>query len=124
MGIYDGTKFKSLYKQQSGFTDIEYYNILKNAKNSFKACLRVCVITQFSKLVIYEHAVFIICPILVAWNTMGSDEGSVCKCGHKQSQHWTVSRLYKYQTPCSVARCNCLSFIDSKEGKGDGSGRG
>ncbi len=26
---------------------------------------------------------------------MGSDEGSVCTCGHKQTHHWTVSRLYR-----------------------------
>jgi S-sulfo-L-cysteine synthase (O-acetyl-L-serine-dependent) len=32
----DGTKFKSLYDQQGVFTDVEYYNILKNAKNLSK----------------------------------------------------------------------------------------
>jgi S-sulfo-L-cysteine synthase (O-acetyl-L-serine-dependent) len=32
----DGTKFKSLYEQQGVFTDGEYYNILKNAKNLSK----------------------------------------------------------------------------------------
>jgi cysteine synthase B len=35
VGIFadDGTKFKSLYDQQGVFTDTEYYNVLKNAKN-------------------------------------------------------------------------------------------
>jgi S-sulfo-L-cysteine synthase (O-acetyl-L-serine-dependent) len=35
VGIFadDGTKFKSLYDQQSVFTDTEYYDVLKNAKN-------------------------------------------------------------------------------------------
>lgn len=35
VGIFadDGTKFKSLYDQQNVFTDTEYSNILKNAKN-------------------------------------------------------------------------------------------
>ncbi len=35
VGIFadDGTKFKSLYDHQGVFTDTEYYNILKNAKN-------------------------------------------------------------------------------------------
>ncbi|MRN39909.1 MAG: pyridoxal-phosphate dependent enzyme [Nitrosopumilales archaeon] len=38
VGIFadDGTKFKSLYDQQGVFTDMEYYNILKNAKNLSK----------------------------------------------------------------------------------------
>ncbi|MGB6673482.1 MAG: PLP-dependent cysteine synthase family protein [Candidatus Nitrosopolaris sp.] len=38
VGIFadDGTKFKSLYDQQGVFTDTEYYNILKNAKNRSK----------------------------------------------------------------------------------------
>lgn len=38
VGIFadDGTKFKSLYGQQGVFTDTEYYNILKNAKNLSK----------------------------------------------------------------------------------------
>jgi len=38
VGIFadDGTKFKSLYDQQGVFTDTEYYNILKNAKNLSK----------------------------------------------------------------------------------------
>jgi S-sulfo-L-cysteine synthase (O-acetyl-L-serine-dependent) len=38
VGIFadDGTKFKSLYAQQGVFTDTEYYNILKNAKNLSK----------------------------------------------------------------------------------------
>ena len=38
VGIFadDGTKFKSLYDQQGIFTDTEYYNILKNAKNLSK----------------------------------------------------------------------------------------
>jgi len=35
VGIFadDGTKFKSLYHQQGVFTDTEYYDVLKNAKN-------------------------------------------------------------------------------------------
>lgn len=35
VGIFadDGTKFKSLYDQQGVFTDTEYYDVLKNAKN-------------------------------------------------------------------------------------------
>lgn len=35
VGIFadDGTKFKSLYNQQGVFTDTEYYDALKNAKN-------------------------------------------------------------------------------------------
>jgi cysteine synthase B len=38
VGIFadDGTKFKSLYDQQGVFTDKEYYDILKNAKNLSK----------------------------------------------------------------------------------------
>ena len=38
VGIFadDGTKFKSLYDHQGVFTDTEYYNILKNAKNRSK----------------------------------------------------------------------------------------
>jgi cysteine synthase B len=38
VGIFadDGTKFKSLYDQQGVFTDKEYYDILKNAKNPSK----------------------------------------------------------------------------------------
>ncbi len=38
VGIFadDGTKFKSLYNQQGVFTDTEYCNILKNAKNLSK----------------------------------------------------------------------------------------
>jgi cysteine synthase B len=38
VGIFadDGTKFKSLYGQQGVFTDTEYYDILKNAKNLSK----------------------------------------------------------------------------------------
>ena len=38
VGIFadDGTKFKSLYDQQGVFTDTEYYNIIKNAKNRSK----------------------------------------------------------------------------------------
>ncbi len=38
VGIFadDGTKFKSLYDQQGIFTDTEYYNILKTAKNLSK----------------------------------------------------------------------------------------
>ncbi|MFZ0893821.1 MAG: cysteine synthase family protein [Candidatus Nitrosopolaris sp.] len=38
VGIFadDGTKFKSLYDQQGVFTDTEYSNILKNAKNRSK----------------------------------------------------------------------------------------
>jgi cysteine synthase B len=38
VGIFadDGTKFKSLYDQQGVFTDTEYYEVLKNAKNLSK----------------------------------------------------------------------------------------
>jgi cysteine synthase B len=38
VGIFadDGTKFKSLYDQQGVFTDTEYYDVLKNAKNLSK----------------------------------------------------------------------------------------
>lgn len=38
VGIFagDGSKFKSLYDQQGVFTDTEYYDVLKNAKNLSK----------------------------------------------------------------------------------------
>ena len=113
MGLCSHNKTLSVYKRI-----ISVCRLRRRNRRIWREELSLSISLHSNALyLIYERAVFIICPILVAWNTMVSHEGSVCKCGHKQSQHWTVSRLYRYHTPCSVARCNCLSFIDSKEGK-------